>query len=190
MPKCLRNQADDIEIYSRDAALPSTIQGDMHHSMSGSENEDIELAETTTHNSLRQRKKKKNDHIAPLASRPFAGRIGGNQEFTVDPDDVSFISIISKVPDAAANFSWHQSIGLQGFADLELWKEATIEGVGTCLQIYLAGLYAVGLAPLATATSLGPVTPAIIGAFANFILLTLFIYAGGPVSGKRIGQIV
>ena len=92
---------------------------------------------------------------------------------------------MSKVPDAATKFSWQQSFYLRGFVDIELWKEATIEGVGTCLQIYLAGLYAVGLGPAGSATSLGPITPAIMGSIANFLLITLFIYAGGPVSGKR-----
>lgn len=152
--------------------------------MTAAVSEDIELAETHKHSELRQRRGTK-DHVPPVASRPFAGRIGGNQEFTIDPDDASFHSVISKVPDAAATFSWKQSFRLDGFADVELWKEATIEGVGTCLQIYIAGLYAIGLGPAGTATSLGPITPAAFGAIANFLLITLFIYSGGPVSGKQ-----
>jgi hypothetical protein len=145
--------------------------------------EDVELAETQKDSTLRRRNASHN-HLPPVASRPFAGRIGGNQEFTLDPDDASFRSVVSKVPDAAATFSWHASFHLRGFADVELWKEATIEGVGVCLQIYIAGLYAIGLGPAVTATSLGPITPAAFGSIANMLLITLFIYAGGPVSGK------
>ena len=145
--------------------------------------DDVELANSHAHHELHRRKMSR-DHIPPVASRPFAGRIGGNQEFTLDPDDASFKSVISKVPDAATKFSWEQSFYLRGFVDIELWKEATIEGVGTCLQVYLAGLYAVGLGPAGSATSLGPITPAILGSIANFLLITLFIYAGGPVSGE------
>ncbi|KAH7117755.1 MIP transporter [Dendryphion nanum] len=151
--------------------------------------DDIELADRYAQHELRRRRLSR-DHIPPIASRPFAGRIGGNQEFTLDPDDASFKSVISKVPDAATTFSWKQSFFLRGFVDLELWKEATIEGVGTCLQIYLGGLYAVGLGSAGAATSLGPITPATFGSIANFLLITLFIYAGGPVSGGHFNPLI
>lgn len=151
--------------------------------------EDIELANHTSHNELRQRKKTY-DHVPPVASRPFAGRIGGNAEFTLSPDSSDYQSVISKVPDAAATFSWKQSFYLSGFVDVELWKESTIEGVGTCLQIYIAGLYAVGLGPAGTETALGPITPAAFGSIANFLLITLFIYSGGPVSGGHFNPLI
>jgi hypothetical protein len=139
----------------------------------------MELPYNRSSNELRQRMTR-TDRRPSVASRPFAGRIGGNQEFTLSPEDVSFPSIVSKVPDAAPAFSWQQSFSLQAFSDLELWKEATIEGVGTCLQIYLAGLYAIGLGPVTTATALGPITPAAFGAIANFLLITLFICKYNP----------
>jgi hypothetical protein len=134
---------------------------------------------------LRHRKKHghNHDHGLELHSRPFVGRLGGNQEYTMDPDDASFVSIISKVPDVGTTFTWHQSIKLDAFSDLELWKEATIEGVGGCLQFYVAGMYSIGLASKVDATSLGAVTPAILGAICNWILIALFVYTGGPVSG-------
>ncbi|KAF2660890.1 MIP transporter [Lophiostoma macrostomum CBS 122681] len=150
---------------------------------------DIELPYSRSSNELRQRMTRTNRGPS-VASRPFAGRIGGNQEFTLSPEDLSFPGIVSKVPDAAPTFTWQQSFSLQAFSDVELWKEATIEGVGTCLQIYLAGLYAIGLGSVTTATASGPVTPAAFGSIANFLLITLFIYAGGPVSGGHFNPLI
>ncbi|KAF2243337.1 hypothetical protein BU26DRAFT_523667 [Trematosphaeria pertusa] len=150
---------------------------------------DLELAEQPLQTEVRQRKKS-DDHVPPVASRPFAGRIGGNQEFILSPSDSSFDKVTSKAPDAAATFSWKQSFSPRGFADVELWKEATIEGVGTCLLNYLAGLYAIGLGQIATATSLGPVAPAAFAAVANFLLISLFIFAGGPVSGGHFNPLI
>ncbi|PSN67864.1 aquaporin-like protein, partial [Corynespora cassiicola Philippines] len=160
-----------------------------HFDITMARSEDVEMAETGSQSELRQRRKS-HGRTPPVASRPFAGRIGGNQEFTLSPSDASFVSIISKVPDAAASFSWAQSFSLRGFADVELWKESTIEGVGSCLQIYLSGLIAVGLGPAGTATSLGPITPAIFGAITNFLLISLFIFAGGPVSGGHFNPLI
>jgi hypothetical protein len=119
-------------------------------------------------------------------SRPFAGRIGGNQEFIVSNED----ALESKIPDAAASFTWYESFCLDAFADISLWKEAIIEGVGTLLQTWLSGLVAVGLAPLVQATSLGPVTPAAIGSLFTGLLIALFIFSGGPVSGGHFNPLI
>jgi hypothetical protein len=150
---------------------------------------DVEQGNHQSNDGIRQRKSKK-DGTLSIASRPFAGRIGGNQEFTVSPNDSDFHSVISKQPDAAAEFTWAQSLGLHGFVDLELWKQATLEGVGTCLQNYLAGLYSIGLAPAITETSLGPVTPAVFGALANVLLISLFIFSAAPVSGGHLNPMI
>ena len=138
---------------------------------------------------LRQRKPR-TERNPSLAIRPFAGRIGGNQEFTAAPTDSDFESVVTKQPDAVASFTWSESLSLGGFADVDLWKQATIEGVATCLQTYVGSLYAIGLAPVITKTSLGPVTPAIIGALANMLLLSLFIFSAGPVSGGHMNPLV
>ncbi|KAF2031681.1 aquaporin-like protein [Setomelanomma holmii] len=119
-----------------------------------------------------------------VASRPFAGRLGGNQEFT--SDDASFI----KIPDAAASFSWHQSFHLEAFSDIEMWKESFIECVGTCLLVYTSGLVAAGLGPRVDATSLGPIAPAAFGAIVNLILISLFIYGAGPISGGHFNPLI
>ncbi|KAF2688797.1 MIP transporter [Lentithecium fluviatile CBS 122367] len=151
--------------------------------------EDVEQAGFQSENEIRQRKTA-DSRTPSIASRPFAGRIGGNQEFTLSPSDSDFGSVISKQPDAAAAFTWKQSLGLRGFADVELWKQATIEGVGTCLQIYLSGLYSIGLAPAVTETSLGPITPAVLGSLANVLLVSLFIFSAGPVSGGHLNPLI
>jgi hypothetical protein len=152
-------------------------------------NDDIELAESRSHDELRLRRKTR-DHRPSVASRPFAGRIGGNQEFTLTPSDDSFTSTVQTLPDAGATFTWKQSFSLRGFADVELWKEASIEAVGTCLQVYLSGLAAIGLGDSAMNTSLGPVAPAAFGAITNVFLITLFVYAGGPVSGGHFNPLI
>lgn len=137
------------------------------------------------HQGLRQRRH--SGGSLQVASRPFAGRIGGNAEFTVTPDDAS---AYSKIPDTAAAFSWAQSFYFSALEDIELWKEAVIEGVGTCLQVYTSGLVAAGLGPLVKATSLGPVAPAAFGALVNWVLISLFITAGGPISGGHFNPLI
>ncbi|EUC40762.1 hypothetical protein COCMIDRAFT_30348 [Bipolaris oryzae ATCC 44560] len=136
------------------------------------------------HTGMRQRKKPKKN--LAIASRPFAGRIGGNQEFTVPADDAS----TNLLPDAAAVFSWRQSFSSRAFADIELWKESFIEGVGTCLQTYLSGLASVGLGSLVTATALGPVAPAAFGSIVTGTLIALFIFGAGPVSGAHFNPTI
>ena len=129
-------------------------------------------------------------HDPGFVSRPFAGRIGGNQQFTVSPEDAQFNKITAEVPDAVANLSWKSSLDLRGFRDIELWKQAIIEGVGTSLQIYISGLYSLGLFSALTETSLGPIVPAALGSMANTVLIALFIYAGGPVSGGHFNPFI
>jgi hypothetical protein len=140
---------------------------------------DLEIAEMARHE-LRHRKHSQ----LTVASRPFAGRLGGNQEFV--SDNASFMSI----PDATASFSWQQSFHIEAFADVELWKQSFIECVGTCLQVYTSGLVSVGLGPLVKATNLGPVVPAAFGSIVNLVLISLFIYAAGPVSGGHLNPLI
>lgn len=146
-----------------------------------------DLEASNTHSSeLRQRKQSKPYEYPAISSRPFAGRIGGNQEFVVSPDDASLASI----PDAAAIFSWHESFHTSAFADVELWKESSIEAIGTCLQTYLSGLASVGLGPLAEATSLGSVAPAAFGSLATGTLVTLFIFSTSNVSDGHVNPFI
>jgi hypothetical protein len=144
-----------------------------------STSKDLENADMSIH----ELQRRKSSHLT-VASRPFVGRLGGNQEFT--SDDAS----LSKIPDATAAFSWKQSFSLEAFADVELWKASFIECVGTCLQVYTSGLVSAGLGPLVKATSLGPVVPAAFGSMVNMVLISLFIFAAGPVSGGHFNPLI
>lgn len=116
-------------------------------------------------------------------SQPFAGRIGGNQQFIISPSDPRYEDIVSKVPDAAPATSWHVLLDLRGFRDKALWTNACGEGMAVCIQVFLGGLISNGLLPLSTATSVGPLIPIGIAAIAQFFTLTLFIFAVGPITG-------
>jgi hypothetical protein len=65
-----------------------------------------------------------------IVSRPFAGRLGGNHEFTLSPDDPHYETTLEKTPDALPIFLWSDSFELRSFRDKELWKQALIEGWG------------------------------------------------------------
>lgn len=132
------------------------------------------------------------DGISPPAVnfRPFAGRIGGNQLLALSPDDPQYDALIAKAPDAAPNLPWRASLDPRGFSDVELWKQAIIEGVGTALQVFLSGLYSFGLASTGTKTSLGIILPTALGSIANLVLLALFILVAGPVSGGHFNPFI
>jgi hypothetical protein len=63
---------------------------------------------------------------------PFAGRIGGNQEFTLDQSDPNSKRILKEIPDAAPFVTWKASFDLNQFWQINLWKAALIEGWGEC----------------------------------------------------------
>jgi hypothetical protein len=63
---------------------------------------------------------------------PFAGRIGGNQEFTLDRSDPNSKRILKETPDAAPFVTWKASFDLNQFRQINLWKAALIEGWGEC----------------------------------------------------------
>jgi glycerol uptake facilitator-like aquaporin len=62
--------------------------------------------------------------------------------------------------------------------------------VATGLQIFISGLSSIGLSSAATATSLGPLVPAVLGGIANTVLISLFIFAAGPVSGGHLNPFI
>ncbi len=133
-------------------------------------------------------------HSLPSPSRvdshPFAGRIGGNQIFTATTSDPSYDSIAKAVPDAIGDAKWAAILDLRGFREPILWKTAVIEGVGTGLQVYISGLFAVGVIPSATETSVGPIFPVTFAAIVNFLLISLFIFAAGPVTGAHFNPLI
>jgi hypothetical protein len=127
-------------------------------------------------------------HSPAIASRPFAGRIGGNQEFTVSPSDAGYSSIVAKNPDASPIFTWRTSFAFSAFASTDLWKEASVEGVGTCVQIFISGMFAVGLAQ--NPSTAGTVAGVVIGSLGNVLLIGLWILAAGPVTGGHFNPLI
>lgn len=61
---------------------------------------------------------------------PFAGRLGGNQEFVVDRSNPENAELLMKVPDAAPNLNLDETFDLRGFREVDLYKAALIEFVG------------------------------------------------------------
>ena len=120
----------------------------------------------------------------------FAGRLGGNQQFTVSSSDPGYHEIVAKEPDAGRASSWKALLDLRGFYDPDLWRLATIEGIGTMLQTFISGLLGVGLVPTATETSVGPVFTVALAALTNVFLISLFIYTAGPVTGAHFNPLI
>lgn len=114
----------------------------------------------------------------------FAGRLGGNQQFTVpDPSE-------STTADAIRNARWSTLLDPTEFKSVTLWKSAIIEGIATCLQTYLGSMLIIGLLPTADATSLGPVTPVAFAGVIQIFLIALFVYAAGPVTGGHLNPLI
>ena len=68
------------------------------------------------------------DLKAPVT--PFAGRLGGNQEFIVNRYDPDNAALIEQIPDAAPLIPLKHIVDLRGFREKELWKAAVVEGIG------------------------------------------------------------
>ena len=150
------------------------------------------------------------------AINPFAGRIGTNQELALDPSEPDNAEALKKTPDAGTHMSLSQSFNLYGFRDPDLWKAAVTEGFGknqhlltwtllsyltndkaTLLIVYLTvwiGLHPPGpvqpsqtpAGVYATSPFLGP----LVAGICNWIILTIFIYSFGPISGGHMNPTI
>ena len=125
-------------------------------------------------------------HRRRIAEIPFAGRIGGNQEFTVSQDSSDAESVLEKQPDAAPLSNISDSFRLSGFLNLDLWRQAVIEGWGTCLLVFALGGAASGLTRLPISLFAGTLYAALL----NGITLILFIFAAGPASGGHLNPTI
>ena len=141
-------------------------------------------------------------HTAPAnllpAIPPYAGRLGGIQDFVLDPNDPANAAELKRVPDAAPLMSYSQLIDLRGFVQHELWEAAVMEGVGTFLLVYSTILSSIHPAPALTS---GPTSPAgvfgtaaffgpLIGGITSWILVTLFIYSFSGVTGGHLNPMI
>ncbi|KAJ5643574.1 uncharacterized protein N7484_006081 [Penicillium longicatenatum] len=82
---------------------------------------------------------------SPTTIVPFAGRIGANQEFSLDKNNCTQIELLQKFPDAAPWIPFGDALSLENILQVELWKAAVVEAIGTCLLVYLTCFVAVGL---------------------------------------------
>jgi hypothetical protein len=64
-------------------------------------------------------------------TRPFIGRVGGNQGFVLDRHNTANAEILREQPDSAPCMTLKEQFDLRGFRSLGLWKAALMEGIGT-----------------------------------------------------------
>lgn len=69
-------------------------------------------------------------HGLEPAIPPFAGRMGGNQDFVVDRTDPKNSKVLERVPDAAPCMTLKEIFDLRGFLSVDLWKFAVLECIG------------------------------------------------------------
>lgn len=163
--------------------------------------------------------------LAKGGSTPFVGRLGGNQAFVLDRNELDS-AVLKAEPDAAPGMSLKEQFDLRPFQTIGLWKAAFMEGVGKlppavaiklvlrngCRLVIcgtdarLAGSYLLvfvtiwgnlspGTIPVepgpqygvfANAAYIGPLT----GGLANFMLLTLFTFSFGVVTGAHLNPAI
>jgi glycerol uptake facilitator-like aquaporin len=123
--------------------------------------------------------------IRKVNIQPFVGRLGGNQLFTTTDTSVS-----AGVPDAKRTASWRELLDLRGFLEWSTWQNAIIEAIGIGLLVFMTGLVTTGVIPIASSSSLGPIIPVSLAAVFQFIVLTLFIFTLGPVSGAHLNPLI
>ncbi|KAF2720797.1 MIP transporter [Polychaeton citri CBS 116435] len=119
-------------------------------------------------------------------SAPFAGRVGGNQDFIADLTTLGGEEAIKSQPDAVPLQSLQASLDLSGFFIRENWRMAIIEGWGTCLMVFFLG----SVSSTATTLTTPPLANVLFGALASWIGLSLFLYAAGPASGGHLNPAI
>ena len=128
--------------------------------------------------------------VPGVRSQTFAGRLGGNQQFVVSSTDPSYQELVAKEPDASRESTWKALLDLRGFYESDLYRLAAIEGIGTMLQTFLGGLLGVGLTPSATETSVGAIFPVTYAGIVQIILITIFIFAAGAITGAQFNPLI
>jgi glycerol uptake facilitator-like aquaporin len=125
-----------------------------------------------------------------INSQPFVGRIGGNQLHAVSESDPEYEKLRQTNPDAVQSPRWAGILSLRSFLDIHLWRNACLEGVALCLWVFVAGLVSHGTANLSTVTSLGVVLPVGIAAVVQLLIVSLFIFSLGPVTGAHLTPLI
>ncbi|KAJ5973378.1 MIP transporter [Penicillium waksmanii] len=128
---------------------------------------------------------------------PFAGRLGGNQDFIVDRNDPKNVNVLERVPDAAPCMTLAEIFDLRGFLSADLWKFAMLECIASLMNVFISSW--VTTHPLSKTTS--PQTEAgvyhtvtffspLFGGITNLLLTPLLIYTFSPSSGGHISPTI
>ncbi|CEI61540.1 unnamed protein product [Fusarium venenatum] len=62
---------------------------------------------------------------------PFAGRLGANQACVIDGETSEDERLLEHQPDATPHMSFSELVDLRPITNLDLWKAAVIEGIGS-----------------------------------------------------------
>ncbi|VTT75256.1 unnamed protein product, partial [Fusarium fujikuroi] len=122
-------------------------------------------------------------------SQPFAGRLGANQAYVVEGGTSEDDHLLHHAPDATPHMSFWELMDMSPIKNLDLWKAALIEGIGTKLH---QPAYTAPAAPTQrfgsfdNAAFLGP----LIGGITNLIFITLFITSFGAISGAHFNPLI
>ncbi|EXK83875.1 hypothetical protein FOQG_11832 [Fusarium oxysporum f. sp. raphani 54005] len=130
-------------------------------------------------------------------SQPFAGRLGANQAYVVEGGTSEDDHLLHHAPDATPHMSFWELMDMRPIKNLDLWKAALIEGIGTLLFVYITIWVNISpdVAPAAptqrfgsfdNAAFLGP----LIGGITNLIFITLFITSFGAISGAHFNPLI
>jgi hypothetical protein len=79
-------------------------------------------------------------HNEQVTSRPFVHPLGGTRAFASSKAHPKYDE---KLPPSLGRnpcFTWQELFDLNGFRDIELWKQALLEGFATCLLVWLSSL--------------------------------------------------
>ena len=114
----------------------------------------------------------------------FAGRIAGNQLFTLSPDSPEYQELKQRIPDAIAASTWREVMDLRAFKERRLWEMAVIEGLGVCLQVWSSGTLGRALVPLGTVFESGPLVPISVACVIQFISISIFTFALGLLDAE------
>ncbi|RBQ67466.1 hypothetical protein FVER14953_10709 [Fusarium verticillioides] len=130
-------------------------------------------------------------------SQPFAGRLGANQAYVVEGGTSKDDHLLHHAPDATPHMSFRELMDMRPIKNLDLWKAALIEGIGTLLFVYITIWVNISpdTAPAAptqrfgsfdNAAFLGP----LIGGITNLIFITLFVTSFGAISGAHFNPLI
>ncbi|KAF5670050.1 Aquaporin PIP-type [Fusarium heterosporum] len=130
-------------------------------------------------------------------SQPFAGRLGANQADVVDGATSEDERLLQCQPDATPHMSFRELMDCRPITNINLWKAALIEGIGTLFFVYITiwANISPNVIPATPTQQLGVFDNAIfigplIGGIINLILITLFITSFGAISGAHFNPLI